>query len=182
MSVGALGGVPLIDRTTGGREESRPYTIGPSIEVRFPGRLALEADALYQRLGNSFTFQLDNNITVIGAGIVAFAARQRANVWEFPFLGKYYFRPRTSALQPFIGTGWAFRVAGIHESGKDTTVDSNGVAQTFSFQDHFRSDAQVGATFAAGFRYRISRLDLLPQVRYTRWGGSNDPCVRTKSG
>jgi len=32
----------------------------------------------------------------------------------------------------------------------------------------------VGATFAAGVRYRIGHLAILRQVRYMRWGGQDN--------
>jgi hypothetical protein len=33
------------------KDESRPYTIGPSVEFRLPVGFAVEIDALYRRLG-----------------------------------------------------------------------------------------------------------------------------------
>ncbi|HTS48827.1 MAG TPA: outer membrane beta-barrel protein [Bryobacteraceae bacterium] len=172
VSVGVLGGVPLIDQTYN-HDESRPYVIGPSIEVRLLAGFALEADALYQRLGNSFSYQLlDSTGVVSGPGPASFANRLRANMWEFPLLGKYYFR-RDSAWQPFIGTGWALRFANINQAGTETSIDANGAPNTFAFRDSFRSDLEVGATVAAGVRYRIGHFAILPEVRYTRWGGSN---------
>ena len=172
VSVGVLGGVPLVDQTTG-NDESRRYLVGPSVEVRLPAGFALEADALYQRIGNTSSFALIDSF--LGASAVVTTGeitRIRANAWEFPLLGKYYFR-RNSAWQPFVGTGWAFRFAEIHESGTETIVNAGLATSTFTFNDSFRSDLEVGATFAAGIRYRIGRFALQPQVRYTRWGSNS---------
>ena len=140
VSVGVLGGVPLVDQTQTysnplDHDESRPYIIGPSVEVRLPAGFAIEADGLYQRVGSTFGFQLQNSATFIstGSGITpvnllttASTNRARANLWEFPLLGKYYFR-RDSTWQPFVGTGFAFRTAGFHEAGTETLLNSDGV-------------------------------------------------------
>ena len=50
FSIGVKGGIPLNDGTVGGKDESRPYVIGPSAEVRLPAGFAIEVDALYRRL------------------------------------------------------------------------------------------------------------------------------------
>lgn len=49
VSFGVLGGVTLTDPLSY-RDESRPYIIGGSIEVRLPARFAVEADILYRAL------------------------------------------------------------------------------------------------------------------------------------
>ncbi len=36
--------------------ESRPYAIGPTVEVRLPAGFAIEASALYRRLGQTTAF------------------------------------------------------------------------------------------------------------------------------
>lgn len=172
VSIGVLGGVPLVDQTAG-NDESRPYMIGPSIEVRLPAGFALEADALYQRIGNTSSFGLIGSF--LGTGVAAVTSettRTRANEWEFPLLGKYYFR-RNSAWQPFVGTGWAFRFGETHESGNETIINAGASSGTFTFNDSFRSNLEVGATFAAGIRYRIGHFALQPQFRYTRWGSNS---------
>jgi hypothetical protein len=173
VSIGVLGGLPLVDQTNG-HDESRPYVVGPSVEMRLPAGLAIEADALYQRIGNTSSFALIESF--VGSGIAITTGettRARANEWEFPVLGKYYFR-RNSAWQPFVGTGWALRFADVHQTGKQTTVDATGVSSTFVFKNDFRTDLEVGVSFVAGVRYRIGRFAMLPQVRYTRWGGQNN--------
>ncbi len=180
ISVGVLGGVPLIDQTQSSgndHDESRPYIVGPYVEARLPAGFALEADGLYQRIGSTFGFQLQDSSAVIPVGtmttaVTASTNRARANLWEFPVLGKYYFR-RDSAWQPFFGTGWALRTAGFHETGTETLSNGNGVSIPFRTADNYRSDLEVGATVAAGIRYRVGHFALQPQFRYTRWGGAN---------
>jgi hypothetical protein len=177
VSIGVLGGVPIIEQTDTSNslnhDESRPYILGPSIEVRLLAGFTLEADALYQRIGNTSSFSLIDSF--LGTGVAAITGettRTRANEWEFPLLGKYYFR-RNSAWQPFVGTGWAMRLAEIHESGTESIINTGAAISTFSLNNSFRSDLDVGATFAAGLRYRIGHFALQPQFRYTPWGSSS---------
>jgi hypothetical protein len=181
VSVGALGGVPFLDATPGA-DESRRYIVGPSVEVRLPAGFAVELDALYRRLGDTSEF---SGSYVIAPGpstipyVNFFINRQRGNSWEFPLLGKYYFRARTSSWQPFIGTGWDLRTIGVHQAFSQTVTDpATGAAHFSSFHDDFRSDLGVGAVAVLGLRYRLGRLALLPQIRYTRWGSSNDFSTR----
>lgn len=179
VAIGAFGGVSLIDPTTGrnsggNHDESRIYIVGPSVEVRLPAGFAIEADGLYQRLGNTIHYQLLTAIGSFGSEAVGLTNRLRANMWQFPVLGKYYFRHDSTGWQPFIGSGWAFRFAEVHQAGVETTVDGAGVLSSFSFKDSFRSDLEVGAVFAAGVRYQMGRFAFSPQVRYTRWGGQSN--------
>ena len=127
VSIGVLGGVPFLDTNQGG-DESRPYIVGPSVEIRLPAGFAIEVDALYQRIGSTSGF----NFSSIGAGLNVVPAtsfyinRQRGNDWEFPFLGKYHFRPRTAGWQPFLSTGWALRTVSFHQDISETVIDANG--------------------------------------------------------
>lgn len=57
VSIGVKGGIQFVDQTQP-ESESRPYLVGPTVEVRLPGNFAIEADALYQRIGNSSSLYL----------------------------------------------------------------------------------------------------------------------------
>jgi len=172
VSIGVLGGVPFLDTNQG--DESRPYIVGPSVEFRLPAGFAIEVDALYRRIGNTF----GSNFSSIGTGLNVAPAtsfyinRQRGNDWEFPFLGKYYFRPRTAPWQPFLSTGWALRTVGFHDDISETVIDASGNSHFNSFQYHFRSNVGVGAVFAAGVRFRVGRISVIPELRYTYWGST----------
>ena len=41
-----------------------------------------------------------------------------------------------------------------------------------SFHDDVRSDVGVGAVVAAGVRFRVGRLSVAPELRYTYWGST----------
>jgi hypothetical protein len=163
VSVGALGGVRLTDGFSYG-DESRRYVVGPSVEVRLPARFAIEADALYQRVGET-----DSLIASLASPFF-FITRERGNSWQFPLYMKYYFRPQTAAWQPFIGTGFAFRTVSFHGD----TSEASAAAITSNFHEDFRSSLGVGASIVAGLRFHYGPVAILPQVRYTRWGDSSD--------
>src|SRR5689334_12254026 len=95
FSVGAKIGA----ETIANRSESRPYAVGPTVELRWPGGFAIEAGALYRRLGatQAYTYSPSPDSSAY------LFNRIRGNSWEFPVVGKYYFRHRSS-VQPFLGT------------------------------------------------------------------------------
>jgi hypothetical protein len=172
VSVGALGGVRLTDGFNY-EDESRRYIVGGSVEVRLPARFAIEADALYQRIGDSTTFFSFN-----GDGSEAYFNHVRGNSWQFPLYVKYYFRPHTAAWQPFIGTGYAFRTVSFHE---DTSAFGANLLPNGTFRFDFRSSLGVGASIVAGLRFHYGPVAIAPQVRYTRWGDSNDGLNRNEA-
>jgi hypothetical protein len=172
VSVGALGGVRLTDGFNY-EDESRRYIVGGSVEVRLPARFAIEADALYQRIGDSTTFFSFN-----GDGSEVYFNHVRGNSWQFPLYVKYYFRPHTAAWQPFIGTGYAFRTVSFHE---DTSAFGANLLPNGTFHFDFRSSLGVGASIVAGLRFHYGPVAIAPQVRYTRWGDSNDGLNRNEA-
>jgi hypothetical protein len=164
ISVGAIGGVPT-PNTSGTNNESPLYTVGGSVEFHLPAGFSLEADALYRRLGDTSIGEF-----ISGTAFASYTERRRGNAWQFPLLGKYYFR-RTSAWQPFLGTGFAFETIGVHDVTNGLT--NPFAATTGSVVNNYRAPLEVGAVFAGGVRFHVGRISILPQVRYTRWGGIN---------
>ena len=163
VSVGALGGVRLTDGYDF-QDNSRIYDVGGSVEFRLPAGFAVEADALYQRIGySSQIFTIANGMFTAGN-----AVRERANLWEFPLLGKYYFRSSGAAWRPFLGTGFAFRTGSLH----DNVTDFSTTPFTL-FHGDSRFNVQTGAEVVGGIRFRLGPITLLPQARYTYWGYSN---------
>jgi hypothetical protein len=163
VSVGALGGVRLTDGFSYD-DESRRYVVGGSVEIRLPARFAIEADALYQRVGETSSFSGSLPSPYF------FITRERGNSWQFPMYVKYYFRPQTAAWQPFMGTGYAFRTVSFHGD----TSEGGAAAIISNFHEDFRSSLGVGASIMAGLRFHYGPVAILPQVRYTRWGDSSD--------
>lgn len=158
ISFGVKGGVPLIGQTDQGSDESQIYIVGAAVEFRLPASFAVEIDGLYQRVGDSYDFSETN-----GTASISGIERQRGNDFEFPFLGKYYFRRRSTAWQAFIDTGWALREIDIFSNESL----SNGMSEGRNYW----SQLGVGAVAGAGLRFG-SRHTIVPEIRYTRWGSS----------
>lgn len=171
VSIGVKGGIPLISPNTY-NDESRRYIVGPSIEVRLPAGFAIEADALYQRVGSTNGYSY-----LQGTGSVTYVSHQRGNSWEFPLIAKYYFGSGRKKWQPYLGTGYEFRTVGYHgtTSYSDTTgTNLLGGPQSGTYTSDYRSTLGVGALVTAGMRFRLGRFAVSPEVRYTRWGSSEN--------
>ena len=174
ISIGVKGGVPLTDPTRYNHDESRRYTVGPSIEIRLPGRFAVEASALYQRLGNTSSFNFNQNFGQNSIS-TSYTTRERGNSWEFPLLGKYYFHSPSDKWEPYLGTGYVFRNIRLHADGQTVTTDSAGAALSSNVSHYaYGTGLGIGATAAAGVRIHSGRFAILPEIRYTRWGGTDN--------
>ncbi len=169
VQVGVLGGVIATEPDPFGNGESKRYLIGPTIELRLLNRkIGIEFDAIYRRFGNSFSY---GPITAPPdyqgpAFPVSASSRSRANSWEFPLLGKYYFRDSEAHWRPFVGMGFSLREQ-WWTTATSTTYPGN---QTTNTTNSSTSGLDVGATIAAGLEWKSrARLSWQPQVRYTRW-------------
>jgi hypothetical protein len=148
LSIGAKGGGVFTDSAERA-DESRPYVVGPSLEIGFGSRVAVEVNALYSRFGAAST-----GIALRGHSI------------EFPVLGKYYFADRESALRPFASAGFAFRHIWFDD------VRANRFGRSVN-----STDPAVGAVVGGGVTFKAWVLKVSPEVRYTRWGGYNFPAT-----
>jgi hypothetical protein len=144
------------------------------VEIRLPANFAIEIDALYRRLGNSgFAYQLNSGVAyqLIGTSNSYFN-RDRGNSWEFPFLGKYYFR-RGTGWQPFVATGWSLRGTWFHNDSNSSFTDADGVLHTSKSHSSYTDGLGIGAVVATGLQFHAGPFKFAPEIRYTRWGGSN---------
>jgi hypothetical protein len=173
LSLGAKAGAPTASPTTlsgvGGSDASQWIQFGPSVELKLPAGFAFEVDALYQRVGYNQSFigsRPDLNTTTMTTYNV------RGNDWQFPLLGKYYFRP-SRGVQPYLAGGAVFGNTGSTLSGNSATIASGANLITVSpFQGLDSHRTNTGATAAAGARFKWGRIGLLPEVRYTHWGNA----------
>jgi hypothetical protein len=146
----------LLTDPAGRFDESRRYVAGPSIEIGLPGGLAAEASLLYGRFGTS--------LAAASPGIV------HGHAFELPVLGKYYFGSKESAVRPFAASGFALRKIWFdYEDRSSARYRQVRAALGES------SDLGVGAVVSGGATFKIWRLMLSPELRYTRWGGENFP-------
>lgn len=167
ISIGVKGGVPLTDAFDVARgnnsaffTNTKRYTVGPTVEFHLPARFSVEVDALYKRLG------YDSQTTV---------PRQfystTANSWEFPVLGKFEILP--GPIRPFIDAGASFRhITGVRQV---RTIVSGATLNQVEITNppEFNKDTDIGFTFGAGIAFKLGRVRISPEFRYTRWGGEN---------
>ena len=170
FSLGAVGGVRLSRNAYAAyHDESRRYTVGPAVEASFGEHLAAEVDALYSRLGYSYTYSvsLGSSETIPLSYVIAH--RGRAHSAEIPVMGKYYFGARNSATRLFVATGYSFQ----HSWSTATTSVLQGPPLISVMSASLgNGPTQVGAAFGAGLTRKTGPVTLQPAFRYTRWGAS----------
>ncbi|HEV2448747.1 MAG TPA: hypothetical protein VGS58_22595 [Candidatus Sulfopaludibacter sp.] len=131
--------------------ESRPYPVGPMVELRLPFGLGIEAEALYSRFGYSSS---GSNFSS------SFSIRARANSWEFPVLAKYHRR------LVFFDAGVApRRMSGEFTS---TVFSINPLTYSWSYSSvtgNTTYAATVGFVFGGGVEFSAGRIHIAPEVR-----------------
>jgi len=178
ISIGVKGGVPLteafadrtfnfaigtvgnpfsptpwtVSQTTSIYSGSRYFILGPTMEVYLPLGLAIEADGLYRPM----SVQIKQSTSLPGlAGFLLGGPTlsSRIDTWEFPLLAKY--RLPVPVVKPYVEAGPSFRAV------------SASLAKYMS---------GTGVSAGIGVEFRIGRLRIAPEVRYTHWG--NDGVYR----
>jgi hypothetical protein len=149
ITFGVKGGIPLTE-TIKYRDESRPYVIGGTVELRLPSHFAVEVDALYQRVGSSTAFRGEGNLIGGYPSLLSFTNRVRGNSWEFPLLAKYYFRPHRAGWQPFVATGYSFRTIQIQADTTSIFSNTDLSQSTSKVRSNYSSGLDVGAVLGVG--------------------------------
>jgi hypothetical protein len=172
FSYGVKGGVSTFEPEPNGNDESKHYIVGATIEFRLWHGFAVEGDFLYRRTG--FKFDVNYLPSLISYGndttLVSISGRPRFNVFELPVLGKYYFR-HDSKVQPFVLTGYTLRKALVDSNQRVTEQNtSTGKTSTVISNTSNWTGLDIGASFGSGVRWKVGRVSLAPEVRYTRWG------------
>ena len=156
LSIGIKAGVPLTDafqdKTISGVDfsqrtfsKSREYIVGAMLEVHLPAGLSVEADGLYHPLN----FATENRIALRPA---LFRSSNNYSSFEFPILAKY--RLPTPLIHPYVEAGPNFRTLGGNF-------------------DSYLSHAAL--TIGGGVEFRVLKLRIAPEIRYTRWGDDAKP-------
>jgi hypothetical protein len=160
FAIGVKGGV----RATGDFEgstvssESKRYVVGPSVEIGLPARFSVEVDVLYRRFGYTSQFG-----SVFGSSV----ERGRANAWEFPMLLKY--RLPVTGVRPFVAAGYAPRRFSLSADSSGYFIDVPTGARIPSSNSTHSSDTSHGFVAGAGIEFRLARLRVTPEFRYTHW-------------
>ena len=156
LSIGVKVGVPFTDAFADHSmigvdvlqrtfSDSKLYLVGPMIELHLPLGLSVEAGGLYHPLN----FATENRIAPRPA---VFRSSNNYSSWEFPILGKY--RLPVPLIKPYVEAGPNFRTLG---GNFDSYV------------------SQAGFTIGGGVEFKITKLRIAPELRYTRWGDDEKP-------
>lgn len=167
VSIGVKGGVPISDALNTARGVSssyftntKRYLIGPTVEFHLPARFSIEVDALYKRLG----YQYEATGPTVSATTVA-------NSWEFPLLVKFEILP--GPVRPFVDVGASVRhLSGIKQI-RQTISGATFNTVTIDNPAEFNKKNDFGLTFGGGIAFKMGRVRISPEIRYTRWGGEN---------
>ena len=183
ISVGVTGGVPLSAHsqdygqgcTSPGPLSCgpndffvKPYAIGPTVDVNLPRGISAEVGFLYERFHKDFT----QGLTAPHGGPVNFGQQYAASAdgWLFPLLLKYNFGGHR--ITPFVDAGATLRHLGPFE-GKGVQLDFLLQPQPLSVHFDSGRDLDVAVTVGAGLRWRISVIDIAPEIRFLHWFSEN---------
>jgi hypothetical protein len=148
---GVRGGIPFntTDSVAGrlGGFSSTRFEVGPTVGVRLPLGLAVEGDALFHREALNL------------GSFAGFNANTNSDSWQFPVMLK--FTAGRQAIAPVLGAGAVVR-------------HMNNFSQIPAFLLSGATAANtVGFVAGGGVRFRAGKVEITPEVRYTRWGGDS---------
>ncbi|HEX6897315.1 MAG TPA: hypothetical protein VF146_18675 [Bryobacteraceae bacterium] len=157
LSVGIKGGVPLTDAFS----DHTAHGVDTLVRTFSDSKNFVIGPAVELGLPFGFAVEADAlyrplNLTIDSTVFPTSVIRSATDItsWEFPILGKYYFF-HTPGLHPYVEAGPVFRAVG-HEAP-------------------YLSNA--GAAMGGGVNIQIWKLKIMPELRYSRWGG--DASVKT---
>ncbi|MDX2149265.1 MAG: outer membrane beta-barrel protein [Bryobacteraceae bacterium] len=152
---GVKGGLPLTEVFDQGEFQglanirgSNDWVVGPMLEVRFPLRLGIEVNALFRPLDYR------------AEGITA---RATGDSWQIPLLLKWRVLP--GPIQPYVSGGPVFQW--VRNIRVQATAGNVNVDRTTD--DLYAGGAALGG----GVEFRLGRLKIQPEVRYTRFVGQD---------
>lgn len=182
FTLSLTGGV-AIKADPAGPIETKRYTVGASAEFAVTDHIAVNFNPLYKRQFFDSGFRLNNPAAILAQidpnqvpsiTLQAFG-RTRGNSWEFPIVAKYYFTGRTSALRPFLGTGYSFEKAWFTQETSAVSLDTRTLVQSQILgSSSYSTPTNTGAVFSGGVLINRSRIGFAPEFRYTYWGQSNN--------
>ncbi len=191
MSVGVTGGIPVSPHSQTYPQAAldtlppmfgpndlytKPYAIGPSVDVHLPRRISVEAGLLYERLHQDITTGL---MAGHGNG-VNFGYREdlAGNQWLFPLLLKYGIARRR--FTPFVEAGATLRHLSAL-NGQGVQVDFYLQPNPATFHIEAGSGPDVAITAGGGVRWRLLAFDLAPEIRYLHWTSAGYQPVRNQA-
>jgi hypothetical protein len=175
LSAGATAGVPLsphsvtfpdgrlLNGATGPNDLFlKPYMLGGEVEARLLVGFSAVVEVQYERIHQDVAYI---NVKA-GQSNLGTTGGASANVWLFPLLVRYNI-PH-SRLAPFVNTGATLRHLGALD-GRGTQLDFALSPQPISLHSVPGGNPEAAITVGAGLRKRISRFDLITEVRFLHW-------------
>jgi len=142
------------------------YIVGPTVELRLPFGLGVEADVLYRHFSYRST-----GIIGIGANAASIVTDTSTGAWEFPLLAKYRFKGKL--MRPFIdgGVSWD-KISGLTQAV--TSVIGNVTSgSTTSNPFELQDGVTRGFVLGGGLDLKLLVIHVSPEVRFTRWGAKH---------
>jgi hypothetical protein len=153
------------------RHDSQRYSFGPTVEVGFLKRFAVEFSPLFRRDGvTRFTDYSAAPLQNLPPGSVQVATqfvRERRNIWELPVVGKYYFAGKEAKFRPFIGAGGFATYYGRTTEVTTSNLTSSGARQSIN-QKTSGTQWGRGPVGTIGVNIRAGKAVIVPEFRYTR--------------
>jgi hypothetical protein len=160
FAVGMKGGARVTGDVAGwATSESKRYAVAPAVELLLPYGFGLEFNALYSRFGYRSA-----RADLLGGSYVTVA---RANVWEFPILGK----KRIGPIYGLIGYAPRRMTGSAHTHGSNVLL--GGPRRDYDYTGELPLHTTHGVVAGGGMEFARGRFRITPEVRYTRW--NRDP-------
>lgn len=141
--------------------------VGVSISAAISTRLRVRFDPLYQRIGIDDSTYVGVYEKGVGSafGIAAGRYSTKSNRWQVPALLEAQLSPRLR-----LGIGPALSILTGHRNSflipSPFKPDLSGDGSGWRTADR---DVMAGISTAAEFPFRMSRMVIAPELRYTRW-------------
>jgi outer membrane protein W len=173
LSFGLTGGVPLTGGLRANADTSKRYTFGLLGEYRFTQHISLLVNPLYRRTGSDFragTLFPINELTQS----VDLRIWDRAHNLDVPILGRYTFLDPNRKWRPFVSLGFSVNTSWRERKTVQTTQNTQSGAVTESIGvSNSRTSVYTSAVTGAGIDYKLPKLHILPEFRYSFHGRSN---------
>jgi opacity protein-like surface antigen len=164
---GIKGGLPFTDFTNAVSsgtnvfdDNTRRYIVGPTVELRLPFGLSIEADALYRRFNyNQFIGGASGTTSISTSG----------NAWEFPLVAKYRFK--APIARPYILGGLAWdTLSGLTQSVRNAVATTGAISRSPA---ELNQTTTTGFVMGVGLDVKVILIHIAPEIRYTRWGAKH---------
>lgn len=170
ISFGIKGGMPMtdfVDAASSGRftasSVTNRYIVGPTVELRLPFGLGVEADVLYRHFRYTSA-----GIVGIGPNNTSLFTDTTSGAWEFPLLAKYRFKGKL--VRPYVDAGVSWdKLSGLTQAVK-SVVNNVTTTSTTSNPFELHDNVSRGFVLGAGLDVKVLLLHISPEVRFTRWG------------